>query len=64
LCGQKCVPFALHELDPLGQKFQSIKLAADLSLEVRPQRTAIARSQLLDSLPTIATQRFIPSYTL
>src|SRR6202021_842593 len=64
LCGQKRIPFVLHGLDLLEQEFQSIEFAADLSLEVRRQRTAIARSQLLESLPTTATQRFIPSCAL
>ena len=64
LCGQKRIPFALHGLDLLEQELQSIEFAADLSLEMRRQRTAIARSQLLESLPTTATQRFIPSCAL
>ena len=61
---KKRVPLTLHGLDLLEQEFHSIEFAADLSLKMGRQRTAIARSQLLEPLPTIATQRFIPSYAL
>jgi hypothetical protein len=61
LCGQKRVPFALRALDLLEQEFQSIEFAADLSREMPRPRTTIARSQLLEPLPTIATRGSYPA---
>src|ERR1019366_3450793 len=58
------VPLGLDGLDLFNQQLNSMELAADLSLEMRRQRTPIARLQLVEPLASIATQRLVVRYAL
>ena len=48
LRGKQRVPLGLHRLDLLEQQFEPIEFTADLGLEMRRQRTAIAGLQLVE----------------
>ena len=64
LRGKQRVPLGLDRLDLLEQQFEPIELAADLSLEMLWQGTAIARPQLVEPSPTVAAQRLVTGYAL
>jgi hypothetical protein len=54
----------LHSLDLLEQQFAPIELTTDLSLEMLRQGTAVARLELVEPSPTVATQRLVAGYAL
>jgi hypothetical protein len=59
LRGKHRVPLRLHHPDLRKQEFEPIEFAADLGLEMRRQRTAVARPQFLEPLASIAAQRLV-----
>ena len=64
ILGEQRIPLSLRQLDLIEQQFEPIEFAADLGFEMRRQRTAVARPQVLEPLASIAAQRLVTRYSL